>query len=774
MRKRESVYLAFAICASLGLAVPDASAQNGKPRGPNELPMVGAPAPPPPVPPATVSRGAEGGVSVRAVRLAEPIRIDGRLDEDVYRAIPAISDFIQQDPREGERATEQTEVWLLFDDRNIYVSARMWDSHPEREIATEMRRDGSSILSNETFSVMFDTFHDKRNGFVFYLSPLAGLMDIQITDEGNSNRDWNTVWDAKTGKFENGWTVEMVIPFKSLRYRPGPNQVWGVNFRRVVRWKNEWSYLTRIPSFLSASALFRISLGATLVGLEVPSGGLNLELKPYAISGLRTDRSAKPAFSNKRSGDFGFDAKYGVTKSLTADFTYNTDFAQVEDDQQQVNLTRFALSFPEKRDFFLEGQGTYSFGSGAGRTIETGTSSASDTPVLFFSRRIGLNNGKPVPIRAGGRVTGKAGRYTLGLLNIQSDDDAISSSVATNFSVARVKRDLWRRSYVGGIYTRRSVTTNGAGVGETFGIDSLYSASPSLNVTTFFARTRTPELSGRDTSYRTLFDYNADRYGAQFDHQYVGTNFNPEVGFLRRKDFRRSYAMARFSPRPDRTHMRAVRKFTYQASFDYYENGTGRVDTREEQANFGISFQNSDSYSSQFTRTFEFIPQPFAISLSPAVTVPVGGYTYQSVYNSYTLGTQRTLSGTMSFERGSLYGGTKTTLGYSSLRVDASTHLAIEGSVSLNWVDLPVGRFTSSVVTERTIFTVTPRMFVTALVQYNSNSRSLSTNVRMRWEYQPGSEMFVVFSDGRDTSNTGFPTMTNRTFVVKINRLFRF
>jgi hypothetical protein len=391
---------------------------------------------------------------------------------------------------------------------------------------------------------------------------------------------------------------------------------------------------------------------------------------------------------------------------------------------------------------------------------------------MFFSRRIGLNNGKPVPIRAGGRMTGKVGSYTLGLLNIQSDDDATSKSVATNFSVARVKRNLGRRGYVGGIYTRRSVTTNGAGVGETFGIDSLYSASPSLNVTTFLAGTRTPGLSDRDTSYRTLVDYNADRYGAQFDHLYVGTNFNPEVGFLRRQDFRRSYSMVRFSPRPNRTHMRGIRKFTYQASLDYYENGAGRVETREDQANFGITFQNSDSFSSQVTRTFEFIPKPFTIS--PGVIVPVQGYIYQSIYNSYTRGTQRRLSGTTSFERGSLYGGTKTTLGYSSLRTDFSTHLAIEGSVSINWVNLPVGKFTSSVVSERTIFTVTPRMCINALVQYNSSSHSLSTNARMRWEYRPGSEMFVVYSDGRDTQNEGFPGLVNRTFIVKINRLFRF
>jgi hypothetical protein len=761
MSRPNCIRLAAVVFAVLTLAAPFAGAQS-KGGGPRR-PMAGAPPPPPPVPPATVARNAQGGVSVRAVRITEPIKVDGKLDEDVYSAVPSISDFIQQDPVEGEPATERTEAWVLFDDRNIYITARLWDSHPEREIANEMRRDGPSILQNETFGVIFDTFYDKRNGFVFYLTPLAGLMDIQITDESNSNRDWNTVWNAVTGKFENGWTVEMVIPFRSLRYKPGPNQVWGINFRRVVRWKNEWSYLAPVPSFLSASALFRVSLAATLTGLEVPSGGLNLEVKPYAISGVRTDRTARPAISNKGDHDFGFDAKYGVTKSLTADFTYNTDFAQVEDDQQQVNLTRFSLYFPEKREFFLEGQGTYAFGGGSG---------SSNTPVLFFSRRIGLNNGKAVPIVAGGRMTGKAGRYTIGALNIQADDDPASVSLATNFSVLRLKRDLSRRSYVGGIYTRRSIVSSGAGAGETFGIDALYSTSPSLNVTTFVAGTRTPGLSDRDTSYRTLFDYNADRYGAQFEHLYVGSNFNPEVGFLRRKDFRRDYAMLRFSPRPSPTHMKAIRKFSYQVSLDYYENGAGRVETREAGGDFGITLQNSDSFAASAARTFEFIPQPFAIA--PGVTVPVGGYNYQAASASYTLGPQRTIAGTISYERGTLYGGTKTTLGYSSGRASLSSRLTVEPSISINWVDLPQGEFTTSVVSTRTILTFTPRMFVTALMQYNSSSHSLSSNVRMRWEYQPGSELFVVYSDGRDTLGAGFPGLLNRTFIVKMNRLFRF
>jgi len=397
----------------------------------------------------TVIRDVDGRVTVRATRVTEPIRMDGHLDERVYSETPAISDFIVQEPEEGAAATERTEAWLFFDDRNIYVSARCWDSHPERDIAGERRRDGSAITDNENFAVIFDTFHDRRNGLVFQANSIGGLRDSAIIDETNQNADWNAVWDARTGTFDGGWTIEMVVPFKSLRYNRGTNRTWGVNLRRLVRWKNEWSYLTRVPAYIGQRGLFATSLAATLEGLEPPPAALNLEIKPYGISGARTDRAARPP--NKIDNfdrDWGVDAKYGITKSLTADFTYNTDFAQVEDDTQQVNLTRFNLFFPEKREFFLEGQGIFAFGGSTGSTN-------SNTPVLFFSRSIGLNNGRPAPIVGGGRLTGKTGAYSIGLLNIQSDDDEASGARATNFSVVRLKRDIFRRSYAGVLYTRR-------------------------------------------------------------------------------------------------------------------------------------------------------------------------------------------------------------------------------------------------------------------------------------------------------------------------------
>ena len=308
--------------------------------------------PPAPVPPEVIARDAVGRATIRAVRLTAPIRVDGRLDEAVYASVPPISDFIQTEPLEGSPATEKTELWVLFDHNNVYVVARCWESHPERMVVNEMRRDSLNIVQNENVAFAFDTFYDGRSSVLFEMNPLGGRIDGQVTNERQINLDWNPVWDLKVGRFEGGWTLEAAIPFKSLRYRPGRAQIWGFNARRMNRWKNEISFLTRIPASLGAGGHFRSSLMATVVGLEAPSGVRNLEIKPYAISDLTSDLTASPTISNDLGGDVGVDVKYGLTPNLTADFTYNTDFAQVEADEQQVNLTRFSLFFRRSASSF--------------------------------------------------------------------------------------------------------------------------------------------------------------------------------------------------------------------------------------------------------------------------------------------------------------------------------------------------------------------------------------------------------------------------------------
>ncbi|MBM3821158.1 MAG: carbohydrate binding family 9 domain-containing protein, partial [Acidimicrobiia bacterium] len=444
--------------------------------------------PPPPELPATMARDAEGRVTVRAVRLAQPLRVDGALDEALYSSYQPLSDFVQIEPAHGEAATEKSEVWIAFDADHVYIGFRTWESQPDRLVANEMRRDANSIWQSESISFALDTFYDRRNSLNFYLNVVGGRMDGQVTNESSWSSDWNPVWDFAVRRTPEGWTGEAAIPFKSIRYQAGRQQVWGLQIRRVNRWKNEQSYLTPLPMGNANNALFRMSRAATLVGIEAPASGLALDIKPYVTSGLSTDLSATPQLRNDVAKDVGLDVKYGLTRSLAADFTYNTDFAQVEADEQQVNLTRFSLFFPEKREFFLENAGIFNFGN-AGNNFGGGNFT-SDAPMLFYSRRIGLDAGQIVPIEAGGRLSGRAGKYALGLINIQTDDVPRAGIPSTNFSVARVRRDILRRSAIGAMATRRS-----AGGGESYGVDGAFAFFTNLNIQAYWARTVTPGIN---------------------------------------------------------------------------------------------------------------------------------------------------------------------------------------------------------------------------------------------------------------------------------------
>ena len=473
-----------------------------------------------------ISRNAAGHATIRAVRV-EGLTTDGTLDEPLYQEVPPISGFIQQEPVEGVPATERTEVWVSFDDDNFYLSVRCWDSAPESQwIIGDMRRDSFNVSQGEFVSVLLDTFYDRRSGANFGINPIGGRVDAQMTDERGMNMDWNPIWELRTGRFEGGWTFEAAFPFKSLRYRPGREQIWGFNLGRSVRWKNEQSFLVPIPAARGPAGIMMASLAATIVGLEVPEDGLSLEVKPYAISDLTSDRNASLPLSNDLNGDVGLDLKYGVTQSLVADLTVNTDFAQVEADEQQINLTRFSLFFPEKREFFLENQGLFAFG-GAGAGPFGG---GGDTPLLFYSRRIGLDGGRAVPIDVGGRLTGRVGAFSLGVLNIQTDEAPASGAPATNFSVVRLKRDLLRRSSIGALFTRRSVSTRGPGSSDTFGLDGTFGFYDNLSINTYWAKSRTAALQD-EISYRAQLDYNGDRYGVRAEHLVVGTDFNPKWAF---------------------------------------------------------------------------------------------------------------------------------------------------------------------------------------------------------------------------------------------------
>ena len=750
-----------------------------------ELRSPGPEGPAAPLPPDVVSRDDRGGVTIRAISLTAGIQLDGVLDEPVYQDIVPITGFVQLMPDEGAPATERTEAWVMFDRSNMYVSARLWDSAPASAwVANEMRRDTSQLRDNDGFWVVFDTFYDRRNGVTFYTNPLGAIGDHAITNEGNPNGDWNPVWDVRTGRFEGGWTVEMEIPFKSLRYRPGPMQVWGIQLRRTIRRNNELVFLTPLPIAAGRRGIFRLSEAATMVGLEVPDAGTTFEIKPYGIVGLTSALADSPPTRNAGNGDAGLDVKYGITQNLTADITVNTDFAQVEADEQQVNLTRFSLFFPEKREFFLEGQGIFDFARGGGGQStrdsalrqEGGGSrrGSGNAPTLFYSRRIGLENGAIVPIMGGGRVTGKVGAFDVGALSIQTDDEAVSGAASTNFTAVRVKRDILRRSSVGGIFTNRSVSLGGDGAGQTYGVDGTFSFYDNVSFVTYLARTDTPGLETEDTSYQGQMIYAGDRYGFQAEHLLVQDNFVPEVGFLRRDNFRRSYGTARFSPRP--ASIDAVRQFRLEGSFDYILTAdSGHVETRQTQLGFSTEFESSDRVGVSVADSYELLVEPF--EPGPGVTLPVGGYSFRDAEVTVSPGAQRRLSGTFTVRVGEYFSGNIRSIGFSRGRLAVTERLSVEPTMSVNWIDTPHGAFRTDLVVTRVTYAFTPRMFFSGLVQYNSAAESLGSNLRLRWEYSPGSELFIVYTEDLDTDPLRpdrFSELRNRGFVVKVNRLFRF
>ncbi len=732
--------------------------------------------PPAPVAPEVITRDAAGRATVRAVRITEPLRIDGRLDEAVYDRVLPMSDLIQTDPDEGAPATEKTEVWLFFDDENVYVVGRCWETEPDRLVANEMRRDNTTIVRNDNMAWSFDTFHDHRNGVLFEVNPIGGRIDGQVTNESQVNIDWNPIWDFATGYFEDGYIIEAAIPFKSLRYRPGRQQVWGFQVRRVNRGKNEVSYLTPVPPAFINNGHFRSSLAAAVVGLEAPPTSRLLELKPYAIGDLSSDLRGAEPFTNKLSGDGGIDIKYGITQNLTADFTVNTDFAQVEADEQQINLTRFSLYFPEKREFFLENQGVFTFGG-----ADAGPFTSGDTPVLFYSRRIGLDAGQEIPIDAGARMTGRAGAFSVGLLDIRTGDTNVAGRPApvqaTNFSVVRIKRDLLRKSSIGAIATRRSVSTGGRGSAETYGLDGTFAFYDALAINTYWATTRAPGNGSDDVSYRAHLNYAGDRYGVELERLVVGTHFNPEVGFMRRLDFGRNLGAFRFSPRP--RSIAAIRRFVWEGRFDSFRSRAGRLDTELLQGKFGVELENSDVLMADYIRSNEYVDRVYDVA---GVDVGVGGYRFQDIMLTYELGQQRRFSGLVTAQHGGFFGGKKTTIGFgrrtglSGGRLAITPRVSFEPGMSLNWIELPAGEVTTTLLTTRTTYTPTPFLFVSALVQYNAAANDASANVRLRWEYQPGSELFIVYNEQRDTLVRGrrFPELYNRAFIIKFNRLFRF
>jgi hypothetical protein len=412
-------------------------------------------------------------------------------------------------------------------------------------------------------------------------------------------------------------------------------------------------------------------------------------------------------------------------------------------------------------------------GSGGGTD---GGGTPSDTPYLFYSRRIGLNGNRVIPIDAGGRLTGKVGSFAVGLMNIRAGGVEPTTTQpltpATNFTVVRVKRDILRRSNIGAMFTNRSnLASVVAGSNQGYGVDASFAFHQNISTGAYYARTTTPARIGDDDSYQFKFDYVPDRYGVRAEYLKVGANFNPEVGFLRRSDFAKSFLSLRFSPRP--RDSRLVRKYSWEGTLEYFENGAGWLESRQLAGRFGVEFNNSDRFSLDVNDNFEALFSPFAVQRN--VMIPAGRYSFSDVAVAYNFGQQRPVSGNVSLLRGSFYDGTITTFGFSGARVEILKQFSLEPRVSINRAQLPAGDFTTRLLGSRADYAFSPMMFASALLQYSSSERTFSSNLRFRWEYRPGSEFFLVWTDEHDTFRARPETrLRNRAFVVKLTRLFRF
>jgi hypothetical protein len=702
--------------------------------------------------------------SLVATKASERPRIDGALDEPAWAQAQVVDTFIQQEPQEGQPATDRTEVRVLYDAGHLYIGVRAFSSLAVT--ATEMRRDADRLFDEDNFQVILDTFHDSRNGYMFVTTPLGAKLEQQIFDEGegggrggtaNINRNWDGVWDAAAKIVEDGWTAEIEIPFSTVRFVPRDDQVWGVNFQRHTRRKNESVLWSPIPK---AYTLTRVSLAGEMRGLQQISRGLDLRLKPFLVGGVRNLATSPAAKSTDAIRDIGLDARYGLTSGLNMDVTINTDFAQVEVDEQQVNLTRFGLFYPEKRDFFLENSNFFTMGTGSAFTV---TQVQTD---LFFSRRIGLSDaGTPIPILGGVRVAGKSGRNNIGVLDIQTDD--LFNTRGANFFVGRYSRDVLRRSRVGAIFINKDTVGNGH-FNRTFGVDANLIPSANLQVQSYVAKTETPGLDGNDMAWFGRIAYRDPKWNLYLNYLDVQENFNAEAGFVQRTGIRTTKAHFGPTPRPSKG---SVKLFEPMYVLTYTTDQNNRLVYRNHHLMLGTTLRDDTFINVFYQKVLDVIDVPFRIR--PDVTIPVGAYSMHEWY--FTLNTS---PGKRFYSRATVspvdfYGGTRVNTSLAG-GARVSSRFSTELQYNRNDVKMPWGNFLVNLSTLRVDYTFSPRMTVRSLTQYNTSSHEISNNVRFNFIYRPGSDIYIVYND---LSQTGLPAdifgRKDRQLVVKATYLLQ-
>ena len=716
--------------------------------------------------------------TVALAATAGPLLDGDVLGDPAWADVPAATGFMQTQPDEGEPATERTEVRVLFDDTTIYFGIVCYDRDPAGIVVSDSRRD-SSLNDSDSIQIILDTFRDEQSAFLFGTSPAGQEYDGQVANAGQGgrggfggggasrgsgggfNRNWDGVWEVRTQVSDVGWSAEFAIPFRTISYPNREAQTWGMNIQRNIRRRNEEVYWAPLPRQFN---LLRLSLAGQLSGIRVPaSASRNLRVTPYLVGeAVHSDADARD--TTLGLGDIGADVKYAINPSLTLDLTYNTDFAQVEVDQQQINLDRFSLFFPEKRPFFLENAGAF--------TISNGRQSAGGNRAqteLFFSRRIGIGaGGREIPILGGARMSGKVSdSLSVGVLNMQTES-VLGVASANNFTVARVRRDLPNRSNIGALFVNRQATGDLAGTDDynrTFAVDGRWGIGQNGQVTGFVSRTQTPGREGDDHAYNLVGSYNSELWQLGLGYIEIGDNFNPEVGFLRRKGFRNVDVGVAYTFRP--RHFWKLQQMRPHASFNRFWNFEGQMETSYIHLDYDWEFNDSSMAKTTWNITGEGVTEPFEIG---GVMVPVGVYEHHEAQFSYNSNRGAPVSFGVRTTFGGFFGGDRVTWGPSvSFRAGETVNASIRWS--RNDITLPGGSFITNLTSATVAYNFSPRLFLQALVQYNDSADLWSANLRFGLVQQANTGLFIVYNDTRGLHDT-LPSGAGRSLILKYSRLF--
>ena len=683
-----------------------------------------------------------------ALHVTDAPVLDGFLDDRIWQDAPSLDGFVQAEPFEGQPGSERTDVRMLYDNEAIFVGVTCYDRDPSLIVTTDTRRD-ASLGEMDSFQMIFDTFRDQQNGFVFGTNAAGVQYDAQVRDQGGPATSWDGSWEVKTNLTESGWTAEFRIPLRTLRYGPAP-QTWGVNFLRNIQRTRERTYWAPLSREYD---LGRLSSAGELRGLKLETPR-NFKVLPYVVSSA--NRNFGPGATADLDGAIGFDAKFGLTPSLNLDATYNTDFAQVEVDTQQINLSRFNLRFPEKRPFFLENSGLFTVGK-------------NNDLDLFFSRRIGLDkDGALVPIRGGGRLSGKINGLNVGVLNMQTDESG--AAAGNNFSVLRVSRDLRSRSGIGAMFVNRTGTGARAGANDwnrTWGGDARLGIGEHLTLSGFGARTETPGLSGREYAYNVDSEYDDGRHRATFEYGRTGEDFNPEVGFLENTDGYRRLAFRFFETmRQEKIRGWGFREWLPHVNYSRYDYLDGGLSTAELHVDNHWDWENGNRIDTGLNGSWEGFRVPFEIY--PGVVVPVGEYGGLRLKLNANTDRRKWYSTRLQWDVGRFLTGDQNS---PTLQVVLrhSGRLTLDATWAHRSITLPQGAFRTNLGNTRVIYNFSPSVFVQSLLQYNDRTSRWSTNLRFHWLNTANTGLFVVYNDTEGADGLG---PINRAFIVKYVRQF--